>query len=163
MGLGVICPEAIVFLLLELFLCYWVSHLVKSDTPSNPSHICSYKNLDKSKPTVETYWFNHVFDQLFCFASPSVSGCFHSRCKGILGDGNKDLYVKYGIWGGLERKINWVKCLDLMISCWECLLPPPPPLPLQPGGLFWRTEEVVVLCVCLVFPATCWKLEWSYR
>lgn len=158
MGLGFIFPEAIVFLLLELFLCYWVSHLVRPDTPSNPSHICSYKNLDKSKPTVETCWFNHVFDQLFCFASPSVSGCFHSSCKGILGDGNKDLYVKCGIWGGLERKINWVKCLDL-ISCWECFFFF---FSLQLGGLFWRTEEVVVLRVSLVFPAACWKLEWSY-
>lgn len=104
-----------------LFLCSWVPDLGRSDTPSNPPHICSHKNLEKSKPTMEACWFNQDFYQLCCFTPPSVSGCFHSRCKGILGDGNEDFYVKCGISGGLEGKIKWVKGLDPTISCREFL------------------------------------------
>ena len=132
----------------QLSFCF-LSSLLLSVTSGKVSHthyhsrICSYKNLGRSKPTLETWCFNNDFDQQFCFALPSVLGCFHSTCKGILGDKNKDLYLKCGIWGDLERKINWVKCLDLIISCWERIF-------FQLGRLFWRTEKVVELCVSLV-------------
>lgn len=68
---------------------------------------------------MERGWFNQDFYQLLCLAPPSVSGCFHSRCKGILGGGNEDFCEKCGIWGGLEgKRTGW----NVSISCRECLI-----------------------------------------
>lgn len=102
------------------FLCHWLPHIVRPDTPSSPFISVVKKNLHRAKPTVETCWFNFGVVQLFSVASLSHQ-VFHDALivdEGIVGDGNRNLYVKGGICRDSEVKINWIKC-SLMIYCWE--------------------------------------------
>lgn len=57
---------------------------------------------------METCWFNFGVVQLFSVASPS-NQVFQDDLivdEGILGDGNRNLYVKGGICGDSEVKIE---------------------------------------------------------
>lgn len=102
-----------------LIFCCWLWANLRH--PVLTSSVWLEKNLHGTELAVETCRCNVGFE-LFWAASlkpQSVSGCFHSRCKGILEDRNKNLYVKGGIWWSSEGKFN--RAESLPICCWECI------------------------------------------
>lgn len=115
------------FFLKQLSFCFSNSNLlllIVSYCKAPTVHfICVFrKSLHRTELAVETCRCNVGFE-LFWVASlkpQSVSGCFLSRCKGILEDRSKNFYVKGGIWWSSEGKFNRAESLP-MICCWECI------------------------------------------